>query len=151
MLWFWSNISVFNPPIWPQPLTRCFWSLVLLSPIPLPWCMSKKVACRRHVKFELFIKIWIFGQLEPPTGPTPGGIGPVFELSRRLTHILPPVKNQINCINIFWVIPLTRKSLRRRRRLKNKTIVSPENIFGGYNDLIFIKKKFENLKNKNSV
>ena len=55
---------------------------------------------RRHVEFEIFTKLGIFGPLGPPTGQIYGAIGPVFELSRRLTHILLPAKYQIDSINI---------------------------------------------------
>ena len=61
---------------------------------------NNKVTSRRHVEFEIFTKLGIFGPLGPPTGQIYGAIGPVFELSRRLTHILLPVKYQIDSINI---------------------------------------------------
>ena len=63
---------------------------------------NNKVVSRRHVKFEIFTKLVILGSLGW-AGPINGAIGPVFELSRRLTHILLPAKYQIDSINIFSI------------------------------------------------
>ena len=57
---------------------------------------NNKVTSRRQVEFEIFTKLGIFGPLGPPTGQIYGAIGPVFELSRRLTHILLSAKYQID-------------------------------------------------------
>ena len=100
---------------------------------------NNKVTSRRHVEFEIFTKLGIFGLLGPPTGQIYGAIGPVFELS------VLPIFCCLPNIKMIALIFLqfdggTRKSLRRRRRrrrrrrwrLNDKTIVSPEIFFGGY-------------------